>query len=256
MRRPTRIPILALSVAVALASAAALADPAAADTRLEMKSHTDAFQVMGQSHPARDLEVVYWIGDDRALRDDGEQGFLLRADRKKLYVLDHQAKTYSVVDLPVDFAALVPPESRAQMEEMLQAMEMQATVTPTDERREINGWPARRWDVHLENRMGITMDSEVWVTDGIEADVESLRQLTRAFASLQPGGGAAVEELLRIEGVPVLTEIRMAGLGGSTSSREELAAAEQVEAPPGTYEVPEGYTEAPLNPMGGGPGGR
>lgn len=251
MTRPTRIPTLVLTLILA----AALAAPAAADTRLTMESHTDAFQMMGQTRPAQDVTITYWIGDDRALRDDGERGFLLRGDRKELYVLDHQAETYSVIDLPVDFASLVPPESREQMEQMLQAMEMTATVTPTDERREINGWQARRWDVHLENRMGMTVDSEVWVTDAIDADAESLRRLTRAFASLQPGGGGAVEEILKIEGVPVLTETRMAGMGGSTSSREELVAASQEEAPPGTYEVPEGYTEAPLNPMGGGPGG-
>lgn len=227
-----------------------LALPAAADTVLKMKSHTDAFQVMGQSQPARDAEITYWIGDDRALRDDGETATLLRADEDKLYVLNHAEETYSVLELPVDLASLFPEQSRQQMEQMLQAMEMTASVEPTDERKEVNGFSARRYDVVLENQMGMKVESTVWATEDLDVDLESFHRMSRAMASLQPGGAAVAEELLQVAGIPVLMETRIEGMGGSTTSREELVSAETKDAPPGTYDVPEGYEEQEFNPMG------
>lgn len=227
-----------------------LALPAAADTVLKMKSHTDAFQVMGQNQPARDAEITYWIGDDRALRDDGETATLLRADQDTLYVLNHAEETYSVLELPVDLASLFPEQSRQQMEQMLQAMEMTASVEPTDERQEVNGFPARRYDVVLQNQMGMKVESTVWATEDLDVDLESFHRMSRAMASLQPGGAAVAEELLQVAGIPVLMETRIEGMGGSTTSREELVSAETKDAPPGTYDVPEGYEEQEFNPMG------
>jgi hypothetical protein len=87
-------PISTLTLTVALAVAPVLAAAVAADTRLEMKSHTDAFQMMGQSQPAQDKTIRFWVADDRVLRDDGETAFLYRGDQDKLYLIDHGAKSY------------------------------------------------------------------------------------------------------------------------------------------------------------------
>ncbi|MFP3941263.1 MAG: DUF4412 domain-containing protein [Thermoanaerobaculia bacterium] len=245
MRKTTLLITAALALCLAL--------PAAADTVLKMTSQTDAFQVMGQNQPAQDAEITYWIGEDRALRDDGETATLLKDDT--LYVLNHAEKSYSVLELPVDLSSLLPDQNREQMEQMLQAMEMTATVEPTDEEKEINGYSARRYDVVLENQMGMKIESTVWATEELDVDLESFHRMSKAMASLQPGGAAMAEELLRVAGVPVLMETRIQGMGGSTEAREELISAETKDAPPETYEVPEGYREREFNPMpqsGGG----
>lgn len=245
-------PIATLTLTIALAVAPVLATAAAADTRLDMKSHTDAFEMMGQSQPAQDREITYWVGGDRVRRDDGESSFLLRADQEKLYLLDHAQETYSVLALPIDVLALMPAEMRAQMEGLVQQMAMKATVTPTEERKEINGWQTRRYDLHLENQMGMKISSAVWTTEQIDADLDAFRRLYGAMAALQPGGAEAMEEILKIPGIPVLTEARIEGMGGSFGTSEELVAAENAPAPAGTYEVPEEYTETSFNPMGQG----
>lgn len=248
MRRPTRIPTFALGLILA----AALAAAAGADTRLELKSHTDAYQMMGQAQPAQDRDVTLWIAPDRVLRVDGESAFLYRGDRDRLYLIDHGEESYSVLDLPVDIFSMLPAETRAQMEGFLDQMAMSATVTPTDERKEIHGWSTRRYDVRMENEMGMRIDSTVWTTDEIDADLEAFRGLYAAMGSLQPGGASAVEELMKVPGVPVLSETTVTGMGGSFDSREELVSAAEAEAPPGTYEVPEGYTETEFDPMAQG----
>lgn len=237
---------LALTLVLALVAAPAVQ----ADTVLKMKSHTDAFQMMGQSQPATDQDITFWIGDDRALRSTGDQDVLLRLDQKKLYVIDREAKTYSALDLPVDFTAYLPPEVKQQMGQMLEAMTMNATVEPTDQTKEIGDWDARLYRVNLSNQMGMTIDSQVWVTKDVDIDLSSFQEMTRAMASLQPGAAAAAEELLKIDGVPVLMESEIKGMGGGTTSREELVSAETQDAPAGIYEIPEGYTEQEWNPMG------
>lgn len=243
-------PIATLTFTIALALAAALAAPAVADTRLEMKSHTDAFQMMGQSQPAQDKTITFWIAGDRVLREDGENAFLYRGDQNKLYVIDHEAKSYSAVALPVDLLALMPAEMRGQMQGLLQQMAMTATVTPTDERKEIGDWTARRYDVHMENQMGMKIDSTVWATEEVRSDLQAFRGLYAAMGSLQPGGAGAVDELMKVQGVPVLSETTIEGMGGSFGSSEELLSATETDAPAGTYEVPAGYRESAFNPMG------
>lgn len=243
---------LAAVVTLALTLALAAAPAVQADTVLKMTSHTDAAQAMGESQPAQDVDFTVWIGDDRAVRSSGDTSVLLRLDQKKLYVIDHGAKQYSVLELPVDLAANLPPDMKQQMAPMLEAMSMTATVEPTEERKTINGWEARLYRVDLSNQLGITADSEVWVTHDVEVDLESLREITRATMALQPGFGSVADELVKIEGLPVLVETDLQGRGGGMTRREELVSAETQDAPAGTYEVPEGYTEEPWNPMAQG----
>lgn len=250
MAKPTAI-LLALLLAPCLA-----ASSARADTRLEMKDHTDEMTAMGHTQPARDAESTFWIGKDAVRRNEGERDVLVRFDRNKLYLINHETKAYSVLDLPVDLVSLVPEAQRQQMTQMLEMMKMTATVEPSDEHKAIHGWDAHRYDVHLSNQIGLKVDATVWMTGDVGVDQGALKKATRAMASLQPGGASVADELLKLEGVPVLIESRIQAMGGSTTSREELVSADSKATPPaGTYEVPEGYTEKPFNPMGGGPPG-
>lgn len=243
MRKPLFFHRLALGLALALVATLVWAPAAAADTLLKMKHHSDAFEMMGQSRPAEDLDVTFWIGDQQAVRSDGKTSAILRLDQKKLYVVDHGAKTYSVLDLPVDIASYMPPEMKAQMDQMMKAMAMTAKVEPTDQTKQVNGWDTRLVHVTLSNQMGMTVDSQVWVTDDVEIDMGSFKEMTRALASLQPGAADAADELLKIDGVPALVETEIKGMGGSATQTEELVSATTQKAPPGIYEVPEGYTE-------------
>lgn len=244
---------LALGLILTLAVTLAWAPAAAADTLLKMKHHSDAAQMMGQTRPAQDLDITFWVGDQRAMRSDGKSSVILRPDQKKLYVVNHGAKTYSVLDLPVDIMSYFPPEMKAQMDQMMQAMQMTATVEPTDETKTINGWNTRLYHVTLSSQMGITVNSQVWVTKDVDVDLAAFKEMTRALASMQPGAAAAADELLKIDGVPVLAETEITGMGGGGKQTEELVSATTQKAPPGTYEVPEGYTEQPFT-MGQGAG--
>jgi hypothetical protein len=202
---------------------------------------------MGHTQPARDSQTTFWIGEKGARRDDGDTEVLVRFDQNKLYLINHAKKSYSVLDLPVDLTALMPEAQRQQMGQMLEMMKMSATVEPSDEHKEINGWQTHRYDVHLSNQMGMKVDSTVWMTDDIDVDEASFKKLTRAMASLQPGGASAVDELLKLKGVPVLVDTKLQAMGGSTTSKEELVSAESDATPPAGASIP-------FPPHGGGRG--
>jgi Domain of unknown function (DUF4412) len=243
--------LTALALGATAAALAAL--PVAADTLLTMSSHHDAYEVGGQSYPAEDATTEIWLGEGRIRRDDGKTGAILRADDNELILVHHPSKTYSLVKLPIDFAAMVPAQARP----MLEMWKVKTAVTATDESKKIGDWTARRYDVEVTNAMGLAVHTELWASRDVPIDYDRFAKLSLTLASLQPGGADAAGELAKVEGFPVLQETTMDLEGHSLSTSEKLVSVEQRDAPAGTYDPPAGYTEKEFNPMAppGGPGG-
>ena len=174
---------------------------------------------------------------------------IVRLDQKKVYLLNHPQETFTEIDLPVDFANLLPEGQREAMKPMMDMMAMTAKVTPTDETRTINGWETRKWDVELSNKMGMQISTDAWVTQDIDTDLDTFKTLTRQIAALQPGGDDWIDELLKLDGVPVLQETTMNMMGSTVASREQLVSVKKQAAPAGTFEVPAGYEAQEFNPM-------
>ena len=154
-RIPTLLALLLLTSTVA----------ARADVLLTLKSHTDGFQMMGQKQEPQDGEVKMWFGDNRVRRDDGVSSVILRLDQNKMYMVDHEAKTYSVLDLPIDFKKIMPEGGQQMMEQMSQMMKMDVSINPTEERRKIGSWDTRKVQVGLSNSMGMKIDVTMWVSN-------------------------------------------------------------------------------------------
>ncbi|HYG65745.1 MAG TPA: DUF4412 domain-containing protein [Thermoanaerobaculia bacterium] len=225
-----------------------LSIPAAADTLLTVKSHVGAFQLMGENQPAKDTEVKIWVGADRLRRDEGQTSSILRLDRNKLYIVDHAAKTYSEVGLPVDLQKYAPAGTEAAMKQMGDAMRLDAKVTPASETRKIGDWNARRVDVAITSAMGMKIATTMWVSKDLEI-YRSLNRMSATLASLQHGAAAWARQLEEIEGFPVLQESSISVVGTQFKTREELVAVAAQDAPAGIYEPPAGYTRQPFNPM-------
>ena len=73
MKHP-RITIIAI-LAVLMASSGLVAD-----VYMKQNQHTDAFEVMGQKQEAQDLVTEIWIGKDKIVSSNAENGFILRLD--------------------------------------------------------------------------------------------------------------------------------------------------------------------------------
>lgn len=234
------LPVLALLPALAL--------PAGADTLLTIKTHADAFQVMGETQPAKDTDAKIWVGANAVRRDEGEASTILRLDRKKVYLIDHTQKVYSEIDLPVSLQKLAPAGGEAAVAQLAKNMELNAQVTPGSETRKIGSWNARRVDVAIRSAMGMTIDTTMWVSKDLDV-YQPLNQLASTVASLQPGAAAWARQLEQLDGFPVLQESNVSVVGTHFKTREELVSAATRDAPAGIYEPPAGYTARPFNPL-------
>jgi len=214
---------------------------AAADLKVVKQTHRDSFTMMGQTQPAEDTEQITWIGTDRMNMNQGGTSSIVRLDTKKLYVINHTAKTFNVLDLPIDLAALVPE----QMRPMLGMMQFEVTVTPSDEHKKIGEWNARRYDMTMTSQM-FTMKATMWVAKVPGYDSETFKEMAVHLNSLQPGMADAVREMSKVDGLVVEQQgvMTMSMMGNTTvSTSERTSSIEELDAPAGTYDPPPDYTE-------------
>jgi len=223
---------------------------AGADTVYTMKSHTDAFKMGAQSQPAKDVTVKVWAAGDKLRRDEGDQSMIFRLDKNRLYMVDHEDKTYSEIPLPIDLRKMMPKGSEAMADQIAAGMKLTVQVTPRDETKKISQWNTRRYDLTVQSAMGMKIATTLWVSKEIEGFV-GFNKMAGTMASLQPGSAEWVKQLEKIDGFPVLSESRVDALGAQFGTREELVSAETKPAPAGTFEPPAGYKAQPYNPIAG-----
>jgi len=239
-----------MNLHASLATLALLAGSSnAGDLVLTKEKHSDASPATGQA--ASDTLEVTWIGKDRMRVEEGTSITIVRGDLKKLYLIDSKAKTYSVLDLPIDMKKYIPAEMAPMLEHM---GTMKATVTPTTETKKIKDWEATRYTLTLTMPMG-GMTQEMWVVKSLGAEYPGWRELAGAVMSTSPFTGNMAEELQKIDGMAVLVERSMKMPGGELKSRESVTSIETKEPAAGLYDLPEGFTEKPFDPMAGMMGG-
>jgi hypothetical protein len=227
-------------------AAALLAVPGVAfgqDVYIEAKSHTDAVEMMGHSVPAQDGVSRTWIGDDRIAIHDESAGssVIFRGDLNKMYVLFPKDRTYYESDLPFRF----PPE----VAQMMAVMKPEVAVTPTGESRVVNGFNTTLTKVNIK-MMGQDIAMDYWVSKEVGVSTEQLRRFTQAMFAGNPMLGELGERMAAIDGYPVRVESRVSVMGSTFGSWQEVQKVEKKSAPPGTYEVPEGYTRTDRFQMG------
>jgi Domain of unknown function (DUF4412) len=240
LRRPFSLLLLLLALGV----------PAAADSLLTLKNHVDAFQVAGESQPAKDTQIHIWVSGDKLRRDEGETSAILRLDRNKLYVIRHADKTWSELALPIDFVRLMPKGSEQAGALWAQQMKLTVQLQPTNETRTVGTWNARKVKMDITNATGMKIASSLWVSKDVPGWT-ALNRLAATMAALQPGSAAWVSALEQMDGYPVLREDKVEAMGARFGTREELLTLETREATPGTYDPPAGYKQAPFNPLEG-----
>ena len=239
-----------------LTSAALLCAPvfaAPTDTMMVRKIHHDAVKSGPTERPAKDETQTIWIAKDRMRADTDESSTIVRIDQKKMYLLDSKNKTYSVIDIPLDMKKYIP----ADMAEMYDKMKasFQAKVTATDETKKIKDWNAKKYELSLSGGMG-GMTEEIWTTKDIAIDASAFLEMIRMRAMMMPGGDAMLDELKKLDGVPVMSDRTQKTMGGAMHTHEELVSVEQKDAPAGAYDVPKDYTEKPWDASPRSMGGR
>lgn len=259
-----------------LALVALIAGPAAAGVVYEIEV-TDHQQSPPQSESIQVAVEGANLKIGIASGGRGKQGeMIFRGDRHEMVVVDHDDKSYHVMDkealgriagqvksaMSQMQKALenVPEEQRAMIERMMkQRMPKEAApiqrprseVKKTSERDTKNGYPCVRYEV----LRGGTKIRELWVTDwdNIEggADVvdafadmaDFFREMMEALPNMGQGSGGSgssiFEHMEDLGGFPVVT--KDFGADGSLESESSLRSAKRRTLDPAEFEPPSGY---------------
>ncbi|MBI5363243.1 MAG: DUF4412 domain-containing protein [Planctomycetes bacterium] len=227
---------------------ALLAAPAwAADFVITRSKHTDAAKVMGRDQAAQDSTEVTWMAKDRMRVEEGDRVTIVRTDLKKLFMLDLKAKTYTAVDLPFDMKKYVPAELAQMIEPMM--AQMKTTVTPTTETKKVKDWNATRYTVAMTGPMGASFTQEMWVTKDVAVDPAALKAMQETLMSVSMMAAPMAAEMKKLDGLVLVLERTQKVMGAEIKSKEEVTAIEQKEPAAGLYDLPEGFTEKPFDPM-------
>jgi hypothetical protein len=233
---------------LAAASIVPLAGPAAADQVLTYLTHTDEMSVMGQKTPAQDVTQEYWFGASGVRFDAGPTTVITRADQKKLYFLNHDAKTFSAIDLPFDLKSLVGPEMAPMMDQMMAMMKPSLQVTETDRTGAVAGFACKHYQVSLSMGM-VQMATDTCASDALPVDFAAYRALRDAQGELLPNSAWMKELTAKVQGLPLRSDTTTTMMGSSFKSWQELKSLEDRPAPAGHYEPPTGYREVQYDPM-------
>ncbi len=253
---PIRTPhAFVLALLLAIPAIPAMPAPASADTLLTIQTHSELPAMVGNSTRQDSRKVTLWVGPNRVRRDDGKAASIVLLDKKKLYIVDHEDKSYTAIDLPVDFTKLLPgAQGEMMMKEMSASAKLDIKITRTDETKKIGKWNTRKYHVELQNSETKVI-TDMWVSKEVGVDMNALRQMQLNMAALQPGSLSWVKKMQQIEGFPVLQESTLNfGTPKDAKTHEELISVETKEPPPGTFAPPVGYTQKPFaTPGQGGP---
>ncbi|MBN1894861.1 hypothetical protein JW906_10215 [bacterium] len=235
-----------------LAMAVLVSGMSAADTMMKQKQHTDAFKMMGQEQPAKDMIQTFWFTDDKMVSQSDEQSILVRLDKNAIYMIDHVQKVYS--ELPPNLFEAMAEEAGAEDEEAMKAMpefmknmmKMKATVQPTNEGKKIKNWNAKKYLQTIEMAMGKTT-SEIWATEDIKINKDLYLKFSTAMFAMQPGMKEMMDDMMKemqkIKGFQVQSSSVSDMMGTQLKSSMELLEYKEGNPPAGTYDIPAGYKQ-------------
>jgi hypothetical protein len=248
MQRPWSVFVVLLVFCFVLGAVSARAD-----VYMKQKKHTGSITMMGQTQPEKDEIVATWLGTGRFRmdRDNGKSSIYL-VEKKILYSLDHNKKTYAEmsmeIDKEVDKALADKGEEGKKVADLMKGLTKGMTsgisvkVTETGETKKIGSWNCRKYLIDRKMPM-VDTTSEAWATEDLKLDYSLYLASANAMLASQPGFQEMIKEMQKVKGVIVLQTTTAKMMGSEVTTTEELLECGDKTPPAGNYEVPAGYTK-------------
>jgi hypothetical protein len=230
-----------------------------ADVYLKYKQHTDPFQVMGQTQPAKDSVRETWVGENRIRNDEGLQSVIMRLDRKQVYFINNEQKMYAVLPMDVEKMAKQAIEGdksmsiqeKEQAKKFVQEMmrdisKFTISIKETGETKKIGKWNCSKYIQTTKTAMGPST-TEIWATKDIPLDYGMLNRMFAASMMMMPSLKGSMDDISRemskIKGVTVYSASSSSVMDTQVKSTQELLDCADKNVPDSFYEPPEGYSK-------------
>lgn len=205
-----------------------------ADVYVKQQTKTPSF--MGQ--PEKLVIQEQWLGKNKIATISEDTSMILDLNTKKLFMIQHKAKTYIESNLPLDITKIMPDQMAGMMKGMMDSMTV--SVKPNGKTKKVLNWNTTGYDVSV-NMMGMDIKMVFWATGNPGFDWKAYSSLfTEVYKAQMRMGEKFVAEFKKIDGYPVEMETQMMGIS-ILSSVIEINPNKTPAA--GVYTVPAGYTK-------------
>ena len=204
-----------------------------ADVYIKTKTHTGAFEMMGQKQPAKDQVSEQWLGDNKFAQISEGQTMVMDLNKNIIYVIYHGTKSYLEAKLPLDMSKLLPE----QLAGMLSMMKMTVTVNPTGETKKVGKWNCTGYDINMKMSM-MEMKMKSWATKDVPFDWNAYME--KMFPHVMKMSGSfgldesAIKEFKKLDGYQVAMEMSMSMMGQEMKITSEVLEISKKSAPAGT----------------------
>ncbi|HHF51398.1 MAG: DUF4412 domain-containing protein [Candidatus Aminicenantes bacterium] len=207
-----------------------------AEVYIKQQTHTDAIEMMGQSQPAKDEVNHMWLADNKMATHGTDQSVIINLDKSKMYMINHQTKTYVEMDLPLDISKYFPP----QFAQMMSSITIK--VTPTGETQKIGNWNCSGYDVDSTIMM-MNQKQKIWASTDVPFDwnMYAEKMLPKLMQGTMMLSEESVKEFMKIKGFQIRTESTMNVMGNEMKSYSEVIEITKKNAPAGTFDPPSDY---------------
>ena len=228
---------------------AAMAVPSTADLRLERTRSIQMLDRDGEVDSSRERAEVVFIGESSARLDLGSESAIVRVDEGVFLWLDHGAKAYAELALPLKLEDLFTDEEKSCLRLYSQALlNADASVTLTDEHRVIGGWETRKLRVEGRHPRGFRFEEEKWITHSLPVDLGPYFQVIQNRAALSTVTRAWFGQFVAAGGYPVESTRTMGDPGRVRVVKQRLEAVNEVAADGSRYLPPAGYAPTLTRP--------
>lgn len=213
-----------------------------ADVYIKQKTHTDAFKMMNQEQPAKDVITEQWIGNNKFASHNKDQSMIIDTNKKVLIMINHITKTYIFMTLPLDISKYMPEQMAQMMKQMMGNLSI--TVKQTGETKMIGKWKCNRYDITM-TMMGMPMNMISWASTDVPFDWKKISTLMlESVAKIQMNlNEASIKEMKKVKGYTIATDMTMNMMGAKMSVKMVTLEISNKPAGPEVYSVPPGYTK-------------
>jgi Domain of unknown function (DUF4412) len=228
---------------------ALITSPILADDVLEIARHTEVWKADGALFNTAEEQGTIYLGKERARFDQGKVSWILRADQQRMWLLDHDTKSYQEFAIPMQLEAYLKPEERAQFEQLSTWAMTEIEVKEIGEAQSIEGWPSTKVAMSVRSpgsSTGYTYD--LWLSDRLPIDLHLFQSLLRNIGAVDVTHRAVADRMAQLAGFPVVRDsVIELEQGHRAIDRRRLVSLVEREVPETQYTPPPEYQAVPFS---------
>jgi len=193
-----------------------------------------------------------YITAERMRMSDGESDTIVDLAAGKIVQIDHKKKSYfetTFAEMQQHFAQLDEMLAANPMMESMMGKATDVQVDKTAETREIAGYSCTKYVLS----MGSSLKESIWVTDELEMPAEYYDASKMLYAMMGPMATRfekLLDEMKRIDGFALATDLDMKVMGMDASSTSEVTEIRDGSISSDVFAIPSGYKKK-KSPMEG-----